>query len=159
MQEPVAPEACAACGQQIVGEDGAPRASTHACRNDECPNGGSLHSPIMCDAVWMPLDGLTFCGEACIHVRNEALLLGAARDRDEAAAGTLPIIRRPLVNDRQDQESGSGAERPSACASEDPPSVRACVQYRKRAHVSDALFDVVRHTEWRTDMLGKWCVY
>ena len=29
---------------------------------------------------------------------------------------------------------------------------------RKRAHVSDALFDVVRHTEWRTDMLGKWCV-
>ena len=29
---------------------------------------------------------------------------------------------------------------------------------RKRTLVSDALFDVVRHTEWRTDMLGKWCV-
>ena len=47
---------CAACKGSMAQE------AVHFCK--EC--NGSLHSHVMCEAVWMPADDDYFCGKACI---------------------------------------------------------------------------------------------
>ena len=51
---------CAACKGSMAQE------AVHFCK--EC--NGSLHSVVMCKAVWMPADDDYFCGKACIKVVN-----------------------------------------------------------------------------------------
>lgn len=63
---------CAACQQTMLTADGQPRTapSVHCCKNCKA----DLHSYIVCEAVWMPLDNAYFCSSSCIRNHNSKQL-------------------------------------------------------------------------------------
>lgn len=61
---------CGACGQEEPLSDNITRAS-HGCKFMTC--GKDLHSYIKCDALWMPQEGVYFCGLACLRRHNSCV--------------------------------------------------------------------------------------
>ena len=79
---------CGACHGPLHGAtDGNPSgqvAGDWRCHAANCPNGGCLHNPLLCDAVWMPIEGVVFCGRVCLDAYNSALSLQPVQLRQSA---------------------------------------------------------------------------
>ena len=69
-EAPAAPAAaqvqlCGACHQPNEGR-------AHSCA--QC--GVNLHSPVLCRALWMPVDGVYFCSRSCLGgVESQTIVL------------------------------------------------------------------------------------
>lgn len=76
---------CGACKQ------GMEAVSAHCCKLKTC--GAQVHSYIVCDNVWMPLEGCYFCSAACLRAYNA----GVADERIDGEI--VPCLQRPEAED------------------------------------------------------------
>lgn len=78
---------CAACDQVMLGEDQKPRTkpAAHACK--QCLR--DLHSFIVCDSIWMPIENAYFCSSECIKSMNSSVL----HEANECRGPTEPEIQ------------------------------------------------------------------
>ena len=68
---------CAACTQPLFVD---PRGG-HCCAQCKAP----VHSYVICEKVWMPIEGVYFCGKVCLEAYNGS---GVRRE------GALPLRQR-----------------------------------------------------------------
>lgn len=91
------PYKCGGCGEPILRGDGEPHLSpSHSCVF--CQK--KMHSYLMCDAVWMPVENQYFCAASCIrqfnkNARKAHCNAEKAGDPPVALPVVYPVARRP----------------------------------------------------------------
>ena len=131
----LAPVRCGACKALILDDDGQPRTdSRHNCRSAACPNGRRLHASLICDAVWEPIEGVLFCGRACLDAHNIQLgMNNVERLADEPRSGIIVPRKKPggcpdepcyVTAERDRHEARDRMFRTEAPAYQQPPTAQ-----------------------------------